>query len=287
MTFFEQQKLQFQQANIAVKLIYINSALFILVLLVGSFANLSGSDFSLLDWVVLKNDTSWLYKPWTLVSYSFFHSPKDIFHLLSNMLFLYFFGQFFLYYFSEKMFLRVYLLGAFVGGLSFIILTNLFPVFNHASYSLIGASAAIYAIVAVIVTYEPNKELRLFGVLSLKLWLLALFILVMDLLQIAGGNNIGGHLSHFGGALAGYLYLKQFNKGDQLGQLFASIPNIFRKKTTFKTTKNKVPPRNDYDFNSEKKKNQEQIDSILDKISKSGYESLTAAEKEFLFKQGK
>ncbi|APD06069.1 hypothetical protein UJ101_00528 [Flavobacteriaceae bacterium UJ101] len=287
MTFFEQQKLQFQQANIAVKLIYINIALFILILLVGSFTNLSGNGFSLLDWFVLKNDLSWLYKPWTLLSYSFFHSPKDIFHLLSNMIFLYYFGQFFLYYFSEKMFLRVYLLGALIGGLFFILLTNVFPVFNHASYSLIGASAAIYAIVAVVVAYEPNKEIQLFGVISLKLWQLALFILVMDLLQIATGKNIGGHLSHFGGALAGYLYLKQFNRGDQLGQFFASIPNLFKRKSTFKTTKNKVPPRNDYDFNSERKKNQEKIDAILDKISKSGYDSLTTTEKEFLFKQGK
>ncbi len=287
MTFFEQQKLQFQQANIVIKLIYINIVLFILTLLIESFSNLGGTHLPLLDWFVLKNDTSWIYKPWTLISYAFFHSPKDLFHLLSNMIFLYFFGPFFLYYFSEKMFLRVYLLGALVGGLFFILLTNLFPVFNRSLYSLIGASASIYAIITFIVVYNPNKEIRLFGLVSLKLWQLAAFILVMDLLQLSDGKNIGGHLSHFGGALAGYLYLIQFNKGDRLGQFFDSIPRLFKRKPTFKTTKNEVPPRNDYDFNSRKKENQEKIDRILDKISKSGYESLTKTEKEFLFKQGK
>ncbi|MFV0531031.1 MAG: rhomboid family intramembrane serine protease [Flavobacteriales bacterium] len=287
MTFFEQQKLQFQQANIAVKLIYINVILFILTLLIESFINLNESHFSILDWFVLKNDTSWVYKPWTLISYAFFHSPKDLFHLLSNMIFLYFFGTFFLYYFSKKMFLRVYFLGALFGGLFFILLTNLFPVFNYSTYSLIGASASIYAIIAVIIVYDPNKEIRLFGLISLKLWQLAGFILIMDLLQIAGGKNIGGHLSHFGGALAGYLYLKQFNKGDPLGQFIESVSNLLKRKKTFKTTKNSTPPRDDYDFNAEKKENQEKIDGILDKISKSGYESLTKEEKAFLFKQGK
>lgn len=287
MTFFEQQKLQFQQANIAVKLIYINITLFILTLLIGSVINLSGTNFSLLDSFVLRNDTSWVYKPWTLLSYSFLHSPKGIFHLLSNMIFLHFFGQFFLYYFSEKMFLRVYLSGALVGGLFFILLTNIFPVFRNNFYSLIGASAAIYAIIAVIVAYEPNKEIRLFGVLSLKLWQLAGFILIMDLLQIASGKNVGGHLAHLGGAVAGYLYLRQFNKGDELGQFFSFVSNLFKGKKTFKTTKNKMPPRDDYDFNYQRKKNQDQVDIILDKISKSGYESLTTVEKEFLFKQGK
>ncbi len=286
MTFFEQQKLQFKQANIAIKLIYINVALFILVLLINSITQLSNTSFSILDWVALKNDLSWLYKYWTLISYSFFHAPNDVFHLLSNMIFLYFFGRFFLYYFSEKMFLHVYFLGGLIGGLFFILLTNLFPVFNQKAYSLIGASAAIYAIVAVMVAYEPNKEIQLFGGVSLKLWQLAAFILVMDLFQIANGKNIGGHLSHFGGVVAGYIYLKQFNKGDSFGQWLSSFSNLFKRKPKLKTNYRK-PPKDDYEFNAQKKKNQKEIDAILDKISKSGYDSLTKSEKEFLFNQDK
>lgn len=287
MTFFEQQKLQFKQGNIAIKLIYINIALFILVLLINSVSQLSNTSFSILDWVALENNLSWIYKPWTLISYSFFHAPNDVFHLLSNMIFLYFFGRFFLYYFTEKMFIRVYVLGGLIGGLFFILLTNLFPVFNQKTYFLIGASASIYAIVALMVAYEPNKEIKLFGALSLKLWQLAAFILVMDLLQIANGKNIGGHLSHFGGAVAGYLYLKQFNQGDSLGQWLNSFSNLFKRKPKLKKKKSRKPPKDDYEFNAQKKKNQQEIDTILDKISKSGYDSLTKAEKAFLFNQGK
>ncbi len=287
MSFLDQQKLQFKRSNIAIKIIYINVIIFMVTLLIGGLQNLSNSGVSIIDWFVLKNDISWIYKPWTLITYSFFHANDNIFHLISNMVFLYYFGQFFLYYFTEKMFIRVYLLGALIGGMFFILLTNFFPVFNQKSSTLIGASAAIYSIVAAVIIYEPYKEIKLFGSVNIKLWQLATFILIMDLLQIARGNNMGGHLSHFGGALAGYFYIIQFNKGDKLGETLSSIYGIFKKKPKFKAKKNNKPPKDDYEFNAAKKENKQLVDTILDKISKSGYESLTKAEKEFLFNQGK
>lgn len=282
MTFFEQQKVQFKQANIATKLIYINGILFVLFLVASVFR------FSdLLNWVVLNDSDSLLFKPWTLFTYSFFHSPDDLFHLISNMLFLYYFGQFFLYYFSEKTFLNVYIMGAISGGIFFLLLTHWFPIPN-TSRSLLGASASIYAIMTMVIAYQPNQTIRLFGLISVKLWHIAVFFVILNLIQLNHKINEGGIWSHLGGVFIGYFYLRQFNRGDKIGQVLNRIMSLFRRTFTAYSShsvKKQHVPKTDEEFNSKKKKNQEKINKILDKISKSGYESLTKDEKSFLFNQ--
>jgi len=282
MTFFDQQKAHFKQADVATKLIYINVILFILLLI----ASVLGVN-NVLNWVVLNDRDSLLFKPWTLFTYSFVHSPDDLFHLISNMLFLYYFGQFFLYYFSEKTFLNVYILGAISGGIFFLLLTHWFPIPN-TSRSLLGASASIYAIMTMVIAYQPNQTIRLFGLVSVKLWHIAVFFVILNLIQLNHKINEGGIWSHLGGVLIGYFYLRQFNRGDKIGQVLERTMSLFRRTfaaySSHPVKKQRVP-KTDEEFNSKKKKNQEKINRILDKISKSGYESLTKEEKSFLFNQ--
>jgi hypothetical protein len=160
--------------------------------------------------------------------------------------------------------------------------------------ALIGASAGVTAVLIFICAYIPNQEVRLF-VFNLKLWYIGAFFVLIDLVQIPVSGNAGGHLAHLGGALLGYIYARQLTKGRDIGEGFSKFLDGLG--AMFKKREKKAPLRTVYrkkaqgdrkpnrDFDKEAK--QRKIDSILDKISKSGYESLSKAEKDFLFKAGK
>ncbi|MCG2417906.1 rhomboid family intramembrane serine protease [Aequorivita sp. F47161] len=281
---------KYKTANILVKLIIINVAAFLLVYLGSFILNMSPQYFT--RWFVLSDDfDTLLFRPWTLITYGFLHF--GFLHILFNMLWLYWFGQFVLNLFTGKRLLTVYLLGALFGGLLFVVAYNLFPAFEQSRGFLIGASGAVTAIMVFIATYTPNTEVRIFT-FTIKLWHIALFLFLLDLVRIPSSGNAGGLMAHVGGAIFGYIYAIQLAKGHDIGLWFENImdwvANLFkpRSKKPFKTVhRTKRNTTATAKPNKDKSAHQKKVDGILDKIGKSGYESLTKAEKDFLFKAGK
>lgn len=281
---------KYKTASILVKLIIINAAVFLVVSLGAFFLDVSQQYFS--RWFVLSDDfDTLLFRPWTLITYGFLHF--GFLHILFNMIWLYWFGQFVLNLFTGKRLLTVYLLGSLFGGLLFVLSYNLFPVFEENRGFLIGASGAVTAIMIFIATYTPNTEVRIFT-FTLKLWHIALFLFLFDLVRIPTSGNAGGLMAHVGGALFGYVYAVQLAKGNDIGKWFENfmdwISNLFKPRTKkpFKKvhrTTHATPQRSK--SKEVKSDHQKKVDSILDKIGKSGYESLTKEEKDFLFKAGK
>ncbi len=281
---------QYKTANVLIKLIVINAAVFLVVYLASFFLNMSPQYLS--RWFVLSdNFDTLLLRPWTLITYGFLHF--GFLHILFNMLWLYWFGQFFLNLFTGKRLLTVYLLGALFGGLLFVLAYNLFPVFAENRGFLIGASGAVTAIMIFIATYTPNTEVRIFT-FTIKLWQIALFLFLFDLVRIPTSGNAGGLMAHVGGALFGYVYAIQLAKGNDIGKWFENfmdwIANLFKPRTKkpfrkVHRTTHSSPQRSKP--KETKSDHQKKVDGILDKIGKSGYESLTKDEKDFLFKAGK
>ncbi len=281
---------QFRSASIVVKLIVINAAIFFIVYLGSFFFQLNSDVFT--KWLILPEDFSTLVtQPWTLLTYSFMHF--GFWHIFWNMFVLYWFGAFVINQFSEKRFLTIYLLGAIFGGLLYIFAYNLFPVFNDFNGRLLGASAAVRAIMIFIAAYSPNIQVRIFF-FKLKLWQIGLFVVLLDLIQLPTSGNAGGLLAHLGGALFGYVYAIQLTKGNDIGKWFENIISWFldlfrpRNKSPFKKVHRTTHTRASHTKSkASQEEYQKKVDAILDKIGKSGYDSLTKAEKDFLFKAGK
>ena len=290
-------KYKIQTATVTEKLIAINVLVFVLFFLLKTIAYLFQLPANfLVEWFVFpKEPVEFLLKPWSIITYSFLHS--GIWHILSNMLILYFSGVYFLNYFSPKRLLNYYFLGVIIGALVYMLSYNLFPAFQGTGKSyLMGASAGVMAVLIGIATHVPNMRVRLMIIGSIKFWWIAAFLLIIDIVQIPMGNA-GGHLAHLGGAALGYLYTTQLKKGNDIGKWFEnimdSVASLFKPKErkarmktvyrTEKTTKTAQKPKKSFDKNEKQKR----VDAILDKISKSGYESLNKDEKDFLFQAGK
>ncbi|QNM86183.1 rhomboid family intramembrane serine protease [Polaribacter pectinis] len=283
MSFIEDIKTRYKGGNIVEKLIYVNIAVFIATLLFSVFQDLYKGEINwLINWFSLDdNFTSLLTKPWTIITYGFLHD--GFLHILLNLITLYFIGNLFIEYFTQKQLLTFYIFGTIFGGLLYLISHNYFPLFEGSSSLLVGASAGISAIFIGITTYIPNYQLKIRFIGYVKLWHLAAIWVGLDLLGLSGGNA-GGHFAHLGGALFGFLYVNQASN-KEIGFLY-KLSTIFKKKekplkTVYKSPKSSVKKEKNTSFN------QQQIDSILDKIGKSGYDTLTKEEKAFLFKQGK
>lgn len=279
-------KLKYKQLDVAEKLITVNVIVFILFRLLSFFFK---STF-LFDVTELPSSITNLFlKPWSVFTYSFVH--KGLWHLVLNMLMLYYASKLFLNWFTGKRLLTVYFLGALFGAILFVISFNIFPVFSTIKLPLLGASAAVMAILIFSATYSPNTEVSLFGMIKLKLWHLAVAFIALDFVQMPNGNA-GGHIAHLGGALLGFLYASQLKKGNDIGsgfeQFMDTIASWFKPKPAkMKTVHRSQKRSNDKTIFQKERIKQEQIDAILDKISKSGYESLSKAEKDFLFQAGK
>ncbi|WP_147679120.1 rhomboid family protein [Algibacter pacificus] len=274
-------KYKLSQLNILEKIIAVN----VVVFLVGLIFKTG------IRWFELPSDFfTALVNPWTIVTYAFVH--YDFIHLLFNMLWLYVIARMFLNLFSPKTALNIYFLGAISGGAMFLLGYALLPGFFGGNSSLVGASAAVRALLIFLCAYMPNQDVRVFT-FNIKLWHIGVAIVVLDVVGLFGGNA-GGNLAHIGGAILGYVYAKQLTKGTDIGSGFErvadAVANMFKssKKGPLKTVhknKSKVGGYAKSDFNQFN--NQKKIDVILDKISKSGYDSLTAEEKELLFRSGK
>jgi len=236
---------------------------------------------------------SLLHRPWTLISYMFLQ--ENLFHLLFNMMVLYIGGRIFTNFMSEKMLVTTYFLGGLSGAFLYVLSFNLFPAFSASLPNAIalGSSASVLAIFVASATRAPNLPMQLFLVGSIPLKYIALIIIALDVLNIRNGNA-GGHIAHIGGALYGFLFAWQLKGGKNIGAFFERIPfrnafnqllNWFKKpKSNFKNVY--TNPRKDTDESYLRRKTEEQarIDHILEKIKKSGYDSLSTDEKELLFR---
>lgn len=276
-----------KRLNVFEKIIAIN----IVIYFVGWVLSKTGSSLSgnSLNWLELpSNFSDFIFKPWTIITYGFTH--YDFFHILFNLLVLYFVSRVLLNLFSTKLSLNIYFLGIIFGGLSFLCIYNILPEsLIQNTGALVGASAGVRALLIFLSAYMPNREVQFFTI-SIKLWYIGVALVVIDVLGLFGTNQ-GGYIAHLGGSLLGYLYAVQLQKGNDIGKGFEKIidyiSSLFKSKSPLKTvhkTKRKktFAGHNEEEFKSFNK--QKRIDLILDKISKSGYDSLTSEEKEFLFK---
>jgi membrane associated rhomboid family serine protease len=278
-----------KRLNVFEKIIVINVVIFIGGWLIFRIQHLHSEES--LAWLELpKQFSEFIYKPWSIISYGFIH--YGFFHILFNLLVLYFVSRTMVNVFSSKLSLNIYILGILVGGFSFLLVYNVLPPSLSTDVgSLVGASAGVRALLIFICAYMPNREARFFMV-SIKLWYVGLVIVILDVIGLFSINQ-GGNVAHIGGDLLGYLYATQLQKGTDIGKGFEEfmdrIASLFKSKSPLKTVhKSKKKPyvgHNKNEFGEFSK--QKRIDLILDKISKSGYESLTKEEKEFLFKAGK
>ena len=285
----DQIQYRIRQLNVAEKIILINIICFVLPFLLRTLLFLFNipSDHFLGLFELSSSFKDLIFKPWTIFTYGFLHS--GFFHLFWNMYLLYFSSSLLLNLFANDIFLKLYFLGILIGGLTFILSYNFFPVFQDANPYMVGASAGVMSIFIFISTYSPELEVRLI-LFNIKLRYLGIAFVLLDVIQIPYGNS-GGHIAHLGGAFYGFIYAQRFQKGIDIGlpleRLIIKTTKLFNAKSKFstvyknevklKTKENKIPIE----------KNQKKIDEILDKISQSGYESLSKEEKDFLFKVGK
>lgn len=283
MNIIDDIKFQYKIGGISNKMIYWNVGIFLLSIIF--FYQFKVGSFSYPNWLAISSDPNTLLtKPWTLLTYAFFH--YGFFHLFFNMMVLNFSSRLFLTFFTQKQYLGLYLLSAIFAGLCFVISFY----FLKQSFNMVGASAAIMSLLVATTTYQPLMELRLLLIGYVKLWHVTAVILLLDLLQIQL-DNTGGHIAHLSGALFGFFYIKLLQNGTDLSKIVDKITTIFdrKKPTPFKKVHVNIrkPAVKKESKIVIKDKTQQQIDEILDKISQSGYDSLTSEEKEFLFQSGK
>ena len=286
MNIIEDIKSQYRTGGIVQKLIFWNIGIYLLSLIF--YYNFSFGNFNFPSWLALySNFDDFVFSPWTLFSYMFLHA--GFLHLLFNMMVLHFSGRLFETYFTQKQLFGLYILGGIFSGIAFLVS---FLLIGKSSV-LVGASGAIMGLLIATATYAPFMQIRLMLIGVVKLWQVAFVIVLLDLIQLPLENS-GGHLAHLAGALFGFLYIKMLNSGTDVSKLISSVQEFFenilrpKKKTPFKKVhKNKSNPSSSSFAKKEKSMDQKKIDDILDRISQSGYDSLTKEEKEFLFKVGK
>lgn len=285
-------KFQLRSGTMTNRLIIVNVSVFLLILLVKKSFLLYNIDPRTSDeWIhhLLDLNSSlpaFIRAPWGLFTSIFTHEQFG--HLLFNMLFLYFSGRFFEQYFSRKKLWLTYLFGGICGGILELLANNLFPALQGTNVVILGASGSIMAIFTALAFYQPNLQVQLFGIFPIRIYFLALFFLFKDLINIGTDDQIA-HFAHLGGALFGLLSIQKMHSSKniltRLEGFFNRIKGLFTAKKQPKNTRTRF--KTDEEFNVEKRQKQERMDEILDKISQSGYDSLTKAEKDFLFNQSK
>jgi membrane associated rhomboid family serine protease len=280
----------FREGSSLIKLIYINLGVFLAVKIIFILLFLLNSPSSathVITWLAVPaNLNNLLHRFWTPITYMFFH--EGFIHILFNLLWLYWFGRIFLEYFDQKKLVTVYLLGGLSGAFLYVISFNLFPAFAEIldQSVALGASASVMAIVVASAVYVPNYVVRLILIGPVQIKYIALVVFIFTSI-LDFSTNTGGKIAHIGGALLGYFYTLQYKRGKDIGKGFDRFMDwffsLFKKRSKMKVTYKK-PPKDDLDYNKMKADEQEEIDRILEKISKGGYDSLTKSEKETLFK---
>lgn len=261
------QKFDIKNLSVEVKLIIVVSIISVIVMLM-KFADAGFYKTIIEQLALFSNFKIFNYRIWQFVSYSFLHA--DVMHLLFNMLMLYLFSMLFFTFFNNKQFLKAYFLGGIAAGFFYFLVANIIGLQSY----VVGASGAVMAVFFTVVGYKPDMRVNVI-ITTIPIYYIALLSLGLDLFQLFF-DNAGGHLAHIGGSIFGFCY------GKYLGGFSVSSLKKPKVKTNLRTVHNKI---NQTKNNSADNSVQKQIDVILDKISKSGYDSLTKEEKEFLFKQ--
>lgn len=292
MSLFNNLRNSYRRANAAVRLIYINMIIYLGIqffMILMKLFTLNGE--FIVPYLALPSEPGMLLlRPWTLITYMFLH--QDFFHILFNMVALYWFGKLFLMYFNGKQLMTLYLFGGIVGGLVYIVSFNVFPLFEQLSEMsiLMGASGSIMAIIVATALYSPDMEMRMLLLGTVKLKYIALAVVLISFFGITS-SNAGGEIAHLGGALFGYFFIVSLRRGKDytrgFSQLLDSISNLFKPRRLKVKKPSSGRKMTDEEYNMNKAKDMVDIDRILDKIKASGYGSLTAAEKQKLFEQGK
>lgn len=295
---FDEFKNAFQRHNNShVQLIIINVVVFLVIgffWVVGEVSGMNSfSELLYAQFTIPPKLGEFLTRPWTLVTYMFAHSRNDIFHILFNMLVFYWFAKLFIEYLGSDKLISVYVLGGLAGGIAYLLVFNLVPYFvSRSDFSgMVGASAAVYAVVVAIATLLPDYTFYLMFLGPIKIKYIAAFYVVISFLGTTQANA-GGNIAHLGGALMGFIYTKQLQAGVNWGGWITItldwIKGLFSSKAKVKVTYRRTdPPSSSKTSSNASKASQEEIDAILDKISDGGYESLTKAEKEKLFNASK
>ncbi|MFL2995807.1 MAG: rhomboid family intramembrane serine protease [Cytophagales bacterium] len=273
-----------KENNGLIKIILINVIVFISMSILEVFITLSGFGelFNLfLNKLMLPASLKvFIFQPWSLVTYFFLH--MNFMHILWNMLFLYWFGKIIHENIGNNAVISLYIIGGIIGGLSYMALFNIIPYYdNRVSESLmLGASAGVFSVVVGSATLLPNYTFYLLFLGPVRIKYIALFYVLLSFFDVTG-SNAGGEIAHLGGALMGYLYIRQLQNGVNMGKSIIDILNIFNKN------KKEVISKEEKTNEIKKDISQDEIDKILDKISDSGYKSLSNNEKEKLFNASK
>jgi membrane associated rhomboid family serine protease len=290
MNIWNEIKESFREGNTLTKLIYINVGIFVVIRLLQLLLILFGASPTsiqlLVSWLSVPSDPmTLLVRPWTFFTYMFLHF--DFFHLLFNVLYLYWFGRLFIQLVDTQKLLTIYIWGGLAGAAIYLLSFNLLPAFRPESPGsiLLGASASIMAILFAVARIRPEFKVYLFLLGPVKLKYLALGAFLIDLVSIPGMSNTGGHLAHIGGALVGLYYGWKLSEGRITGGYFdkaaSNVESLFHKRSKMHVTHRR--PMTDMEYNAQKRKRQKDLDRILEKIKHSGYESLSKEEKKMLF----
>jgi len=296
-SFWDSITSKFKQGTIVTRLIFINTGIFLvlkLTLVLLSLFKVDGS--GVMAYLEMPSFfPRFLVTPWTAFTYMFVHI--ELMHILFNMLWLFFFGGMFLRWFSPRQLGGLYVIGGLFGALFFALFYNLLPAFEGLHSALIGASASILALGIAVAFYRPDEPVSLFILGTIKLKWLAIVMIIMDLLSL-NGNNAGGSLAHLGGAVAGLLFgwtlRRNMDITSWINPFIDWFVTLFRPRPKMKVTyqrsnfeKANRAPDPDQEYNARKKAEMDRLDTILDKIKKSGYDSLTSLEKQQLFESSK
>jgi membrane associated rhomboid family serine protease len=286
--FIEEIKYQLSHGTMTNKLIIYNVFVFAIILVL-NILNLTINQISLTEYFFTldTNLVGFIIKPWGIITSIFSHF--EIWHLIFNMLFLYFSGQLFEQIFDKRRLWQTYIFGGISGGILEIAAHYLFPSFQNSDQVVVGASGSIMAIFTALAFHSPNIRVNLFGIFPVKIYLIAIFFLLNDLIGIDNPSDNVAHFAHLGGAIFGLISIQSMHSSNNILTVLGSFFDRIKKMiTSVKSTKSgKAKFKTDEEYNLEKKRRQEKTDAILDKISKSGYESLTKEEKDFLFNQSK
>jgi len=294
---FEEFKNAFQRHNNAhVQLILINVVVYLVlvVFFVVSTVSQFPEFFEIIHKIVAIPAplVEFLQRPWTIITYAFVHDWTGILHILFNMLFLYWFGRLFVEYLGSDKLISVYFLGALAGAVAYLIVYNVIPFYEARipSGGMVGASAAVYAIVVATATLLPDYTFFLLLLGPVRIKYIAAFYIVLSFLGSVGSNE-GGNIAHLGGALIGFVYIKQLQAGVNWGSWITAVidwcKGLFSPKPKVKVTYRKEASAAAKKATKGSTVSQDEIDTILDKISDGGYESLTKEEKEKLFNASK
>ncbi|AIZ63348.1 rhomboid family protein [Hymenobacter sp. DG25B] len=276
------------------QLLLINVLVFAVLVVLGAILHLSGGDAlyaRLVRLVEIPSDLpSLAWRPWTIITYAFAH--VGFLHILFNMLNLYWFGTLVREYLGDRKLVSIYILGALVGAAFFLLSFNLVPVLRpQLGLPMLGASGAVTAIIVAAATLLPDYTFNLILLGPVRIKYIAAVVVLISLAGI-NSNNPGGEIAHIGGAILGYLYIKQLQRGrdlgrpvqatgDWLGSLLSGRPRL---RVTHRNRSEEAASAAPAKKAGPRKPEQEEIDLILDKISRSGYESLSKDEKQKLFR---